>query len=174
MVTNCNCLALYDLPFCSQASIENSMKTVIKVTIIILLLPMALSAQRDESWPSLSYLRNDYRSVSVVAHVLIRDAEITGKVGGYENWRVAVEVLESLKGRFRKGDVIQYFQGAEAGLKKEYFKGEKIIFLLAEHEADKKTLRHSILENSTLPHTADRVRKLRMIRRSYAKRRSTR
>jgi hypothetical protein len=90
----------------------------------------------------------------------------TGRVGGYENWRVAVEVLESFKGRLRKGDVIEYFHGAEAGLKKEYFKGEKIIFLLADYDIEKKTLRYSVLENSTLPYTADRVRKLRMIRRS--------
>jgi hypothetical protein len=110
----------------------------------------------------------------VVAHVLVRDAEITGKIGGYENWMMTSQVIESLKGRLRKGDVIQYFHGAEAGHKKEIFQGEKIIFLLAEYEADKKTLRYSILENSTLAYTADRVRKLRMIRRSYRKRRSTR
>jgi hypothetical protein len=150
------------------------MKTVVTVIVFVLLLPLYTSAQREESWPSLSYLRNDYRSVAVVAHVLIREAEITGRVGGYENWKVAVEVLESFKGRIRKGDVIEYFHGAEAGLKKEYFKGEKIIFLLADYEGQKKTLRYSALENSTLPHTVDRVRKLRMIKRSYAKRRSMR
>jgi hypothetical protein len=150
------------------------MKTVVTVIVFVLLLPLYASAQREESWPSLSYLRNDYRSVSVVAHVLLREAEITGRVGGYENWRVAAEVLESFKGRIHKGDVIEYFQGAEAGLKKEYFKGEKIIFLLAEYEGEKKTLKYSVLENSTLPYTADRVGKLRIIKRSYAKRRSMR
>jgi hypothetical protein len=150
------------------------MKTVIKVSMLVLLLPFSSFAQREEDWPSLSYLRNDYRSVSVVAHVLIREAEITGRIGGYENWRVVSEVLESFKGRLRKGEVIEYFQGAEAGLKKEYFKGEKIIFLLVDHEVEKKTLRYSVLENSTLPHTPDRARKLRTIKRSYAKRRSRR
>lgn len=147
------------------------MKTVVKVSILVLLLPWSPSAQ-DE--PSLSYLRDDYKSASVVAHVLILEAEITGRVGGYENWRIASEVLESFKGRFRKGEVIEYFQGTEAGLKKEGFKGEKIIFLLAEYDPGKKTVRYSVVENSTLAHTADRVRKLRLIRRSYAKRRSRR
>lgn len=150
------------------------MRKLSTLSILVLLLPLSLPAHDDDDWPSLSYLRGDYKSVSVVAHVLIREAEITGRVGGYENWKVTSEVIEPLKGRFRKGDVIQYFQGAEAGLKKEFFKGEKIIFLLAEHEADKKTLRYAILENSTLPHRADLVRKLRLIRRSYAKRRSRR
>ena len=147
------------------------MKTIIRMSVFVLLLPLYSSAQREESFPPLSYLRSDYRSVSVVAHVLLRDAEITGRIGGYENWKIAAEVLEPFKGRIRKGEVIEYFQGAEASLKKEFFKGEKIIFLLAEYEGEKKTLRYSALENSTLPHTADRVRKLRIIRRSYAKRR---
>jgi hypothetical protein len=147
---------------------------VIKAGLLVLLLPFVTAAQSEDGWPPLSYLRNDYRSVSVVAHVVIRDAEITGKVGGYENWKVTSEVLESFKGRFRKGAVVEYFQGAEAGLKKEYFKGEKIIFLLAEYDQENKKVRYSVLENSTLPHTADRVRKLTAIRRSYAKRRALR
>ncbi len=144
------------------------------MSVFVLLLPLYSSAQREESFPPLSYLRSDYKSVSVVAHVLLRNAEITGRIGGYENWKITAEVLEPFKGRIRKGEVIEYFQGAEASLKKEFFKGEKIIFLLAEHEGEKKTLRYSALENSTLPHTADRVRKLRIIKRSYAKRRSMR
>ena len=146
------------------------MKRLIKVGVLILMLPLFLTAQDDENWPSLSYLRSDYKAVSVVAHILIRDAEITSRVGGYENWRISAEVLESFKGKFRKGDVIEYFHGAEAGLKKEHFTGEKIVFLLSEHAKQKKAPRYTVLENSTLPHTQDRVRKLRMIRKSYSKR----
>ncbi len=139
--------------------------------IFILLLPSFAPAQNDESWPSLSYLRHDYKSVSVVIHIRIREAEIIGRVGGYENWRVEGDVLESFKGRFRKGDIIEYFHGAEAGFQKEYFTGEKIVFLLADYDNKKKAFRYSVLENSTLPPTADRVRKLRMISRSLLKRR---
>jgi hypothetical protein len=135
---------------------------------------LSLSAQQDESWPSLSYLKNDYRASALVAHVLIREAEITGRVGGYENWRVRAEVIKLFKGRFAAGEVLEYFQGAEAGLKKEYFKGDKIVFLLAETDQEQKAIRYSVLENSTLPHTAERARKLRIIQRSYVKRRSRR
>lgn len=149
------------------------MKTLIKLSVLVFLLPFSASAQEDESWPSLSYLKNDYRAALIVAHVLVREAEITGRVGGYENWRVVIEVVEPFKGKFRKGEVIEYFQGAEAGLKKEYFNGEKIIFLLADYDNSTKALRYSVLENSTLPKTADRVKKLRIIRRP-AKRRSIR
>lgn len=150
------------------------MKSLAQAILCVLLLPLCPSAQDDESWPPLSYLRNDYRAVAVVAHVRIRRAEITGRIGGYENWRVSAEVVESFKGRFRKGGAVEYFHGAEAGLRPEYFTGEKIVFLLAEYDREKRARRYSVLENSTLPHTADRVRKLRAIRKSYARRRPRR
>lgn len=127
-------------------------------------------AQDDDDWPPLSYLRSDYKEVAIVAHIRIRNAEITNRIGGYENWSIKAEVLESFKGKFKKGNVIGYFQGAEAGLKKEFFTGEKIVFLLAERDHDRK-LRYAVLENSTLPITEDRIRKLRLIRQSYLPRR---
>lgn len=147
------------------------MKRIVKLTFLILLLPMYASAQDEEDWPSLDYLRSDYRSVRVVAHILIREAEITARVGGYENWRASCEVLESFKGKFKKGDTVEYSHGAEAGFKKEYFTGEKIVFLLAEYDKEKKGLRYFVLENSTLPHKPELSRKLRLIRKSFAKRR---
>jgi hypothetical protein len=131
----------------------------------LLLLPLGSWAQDDDDWPSLSYLRSDYKAVSVVAHVRIQHAEITGRIGGYENWAIRAEVLEPFKGKFKKGDVIEYMHGAEAGFKQEYFTGEKIVFLLAETDKDRK-LHYSVLENSTLPYTKTRVAKLRTIKRT--------
>lgn len=146
------------------------MKILLKTLIVLLVLFRTLSAQDDESWPSLSYLRNDYKAVSVVAHLRIQHAEITNRVGGYENWKINAEMLESFKGKFKKGELIEYFHGAEAGFKQQYFSGEKIVFLLAERGPDRK-LRYSVLENSTLPYTKDRAGKLRLIRRSYLSKR---
>jgi hypothetical protein len=141
---------------------------------LILLTPAFLYAQDDDHWPSLSYLKDDYKAVAVVAHVRIAHAEITGRVGGYENWKVNATVLETFKGWVRKGDAIEYFHGVEAGLKPDHFTGDKIVFLLAEHERARKAIRYSVLENSTLPYTKDRVVKLRLIRRSLLKRRAPR
>jgi hypothetical protein len=104
------------------------MKTFICVIIIVLLLPVPLAAQADDSWPSLSYLRSDYKSVSVVGHVRIREAEIVNRIPGYDNWKIVAEVIEPFKGKFRQGNVIEYFHGAEAPSKKEFFTGEKIVF----------------------------------------------
>jgi hypothetical protein len=139
---------------------------MLKILILLVAIPFA---QNDDNWPPLSYLRSDYKSVSVVARIRIDHAEITNRVGGYENWKINAVVLESFKGKFKKGDAIEYFHGAEAGFKQEYFTGEKIVFLLS--ESDRERGRHyAVLENSTLPFTKDRVAKLRLIRKSYLRR----
>ena len=137
------------------------MSACLRAFVVLLVLPTCLFAQDDE-WPSLSYLRSDYKAVAVVVHVRVEQAEMTGRVGGYENWKLNGVVLESFKGRFKKGDAIEFFHGAEAGFKRDWFTGEKIVFLLGERDRDRK-LHYAVLENSTLPHTDERVRKLRLI-----------
>ena len=129
------------------------------------MLPACVCAQDDDNWPSLSYLRQDYRSVPIVAHIRIEEAEITSRVGGYENWKIRAVVIEPFKGKFKKGDVFTYFHGAEAGFKREYFSGEKIVFLLAEDG------HYAVLENSTLPPNLDRIKKLRLIKKSSSRKR---
>jgi hypothetical protein len=145
--------------------------TIITVTILVLLLPICAVAQTDNEWPPLNYLRSDFNSVRVVAHVRIREAEIVNRIPGYDNWKIVAEVIEPFKGKFRKGDGIEYFHGAEAPSKKEFFTGEKIVFLLGEYDKDKNGLRYSVLENSTLAPNADRVKKLRRIKLSARKKR---
>lgn len=146
-----------------------ALKLLLETLLIILVLPYGLLAQDDE-WPSLSYLRSDYRAVSVVAHIRIEHAEITSRIGGYENWSIKAVVLESFKGKFKKGDVFDYVHGAEAGFKQDYFTGEKIVFLLPERDKDRKLV-YAVLENSTLSPTKDRITKLRSLRRSHSSRR---
>ena len=147
------------------------MKLLLKTFVVLLAIPVCVPAQDDENWPSLSYLRHDYKSVAVVAHVRVQQAEITNRIGGYENWRLVATVVEPFKGKFKKDEVIEFFHGAEAGFKQEWFIGEKIVFLLAERDRDRK-LYYAVLENSTLPHNDDRVKKLRSIKKSLSSRRT--
>src|ERR1044071_2254013 len=139
------------------------LKLLLKILIVVFVLPVCVSAQDDDDWPPLNYLRSDYKQVAVVAHVRIKEAEITNRHIGDENWRIRGEVIESFKGKFKKGDAIEYLHGAEAGFKKEFFTGEKIVFLLAEREKGRRY--YAVLENSTLPYKETTVRKLRVIRR---------
>ena len=147
------------------------MKIILRLLILVFLVPVCSAARLDDEWPSRSYLRSDYKAVKVVAHVRIREAAIVNQIPGYDNWKIMAEVIEPFKGKFRKGQVIEYFHGAEAPSKKEFFTGEKIVFLLAEYDKEKQVLRYSVLENSTLAPNADRVNKLRTIRASFSKRR---
>jgi hypothetical protein len=139
------------------------MKTIATIGLFVLL-PLFATAQTDDNWPSLNYLRSDYKSVRVVAHVRIREAEIVNRIPGYDNWKISAEVIEPFKGKFRKGEVVEYFHGAEAPSQKEFFTGEKIVFLLGEYDKDKKSMRYSVLENSTLAPAPTRIKRLRLIR----------
>lgn len=146
-------------------------KGICKIVCAFVLFYGQAFAQEDDNWPPLSYLRSDYKAVAIVTHIRIEKAEITSRIGGYENWKINAVVLESFKGKFKKGDAIEYFHGAEAGFKQEYFTGEKIVFLLADRGPNPE-FRYTVLENSTLSHNADRVKKLRLIRKSYLSKRS--
>ena len=144
---------------------------LLKTLFVLLVLPACVCAQDDDNWPPLSYLRSDYKSVQIVAHIRIQEAEITNRVGGYENWKINAVVIESFKGKLKKGDVFTYFHGAEAGFKQDYFSGEKIVFLLAERGEDR-AIHYAVLENSTLPPNPDRIKKLRLIKKSTSSKHS--
>ena len=149
---------------------EYNRSTMLVVVVLSLIsvpvFAMTVIAQDDEQWPSLSYLRSDYRRVSAVAHVRVREAEIVNRIGGYEDWHLVGEVVESFKGKFRKGETIEFYEGAEKGFRKELFLGDKIVFLERNFVTKEKRWVFAVLENSTLPYTKDRVQKLRLIKRS--------
>jgi len=143
------------------------LRTVLAISLLAF--SGAASVQDDPQWPSLSYLRSDYRESVIVAHVRVTQAEIVNRIPGYDDWRLVCEVVEPFKGKFRKGQTFTFYHGAEAGFKQELFLGEKIVFLHRNyHEADKKWV-YAVIENSTLPYNDDRVRKLRIIKRSGQK-----
>lgn len=141
-------------------------RVVILCLIIFLGAPMLARAQDGDDWPSLSYLRSDYRQVAVVARVHVREAEIVKTIGGYEDWHLVGEVVEPYKGRFRKGQTVEYYHGADKGFRKEIFLGDKIVFLYRNFVQEEKRWVYAVLENSTLPYTEDRGRKLRKIQHS--------
>jgi hypothetical protein len=134
--------------------------------LIFLLSTTAAVAQDDPQWPSLKYLKSDYRESVVVAHVKVTQAEIVNRIPGYDDWRIVGEVIEPFKGKFRKGRTLTFYHGAEAGFKQQLFLGEKIIFLHRNYHDKEKRWVYAVIENSTLPYNEDRVRKLRIIKRS--------
>lgn len=151
---------------------RNAAKRVLVALVFGLIAVTAASAQNDDdNWPPRSYLRSDYRQVSVVARVNVRTAEIVNRIGGYEDWHLVGEVIEPFKGKFRKGDPIDFYHGAEKGFHRELFLGDKIVFLERNYVEKEKRWVWAVLENSTLGYNDDRAQKLRTIRRSQNKRR---
>ena len=136
------------------------------LSLLILLLSTTAIAQDDAQWPSLNYLKSDYRQSVVVAHVRVTQAEIVSQIPGYDDWRLVGEVIEPFKGKFRKGQMLTFYHGSEAGFKKELFLREKIIFLHRNYHDKEKRWVYAVIENSTLAYNEDRVRKLRIIKRS--------
>ena len=126
-------------------------------------------AQDDPKWPPVSYLKSDYRSSVVVAHVRVKDAEVINRIPGLEDWKVTCEVVQPFKGKFRKGATVVYYHGAEAGFRRELFLGEKIVFLQRHYHEKEKQWVYAAMENSTLAYNEDRARKLRSIQRAAKK-----
>ena len=150
---------------------SNAIKGVLMALVFGFIAAPAASAQNgDDNWPPISYLRSDYRQVSVVARVNVRTAEIVNRIGGYEDWHLVGDVIEPFKGKFRKSDPIDFYHGAEKGLRRELFLGDKIVFLERNYVEKEKRWVWAVLENSTLAYTSDRAQKLRVIRRSQTKR----
>jgi hypothetical protein len=147
--------------------------TIIICLLAFLALPGVTCAQDNDEWPSLSYLRSDYSHVAVVMRVRVREAEVVKTIGGYEDWHIVADVVEPFKGKFRKGQTVEYYHGAEKGFRKELFLGDKIVFLYRNFVQQEKRWVYAVLENSTLPYNEDRGQKLRRIMRS-AKQRTTR
>jgi hypothetical protein len=142
------------------------LRTVALLFIFVLVLPAIAVAQNDEeNWPSLSYLRNDYRDSTVVARVQVDKAEVVNTIGGYEDWHLVARIVESFKGKFRKDATIDFYHGAEKGFQQKTFLGDKLVFLHRNFVEKEKRWVLAVIENSTLPYTGDRGQKLRIIRR---------
>ena len=140
------------------------------ILTLIFVSHLLVQAQSADDWPSTSYLRNDYKATNTVLRVNVETAEIVGRVGGYENWRLTGHVIEAFKGDVRAGDRLEFYHGAEAGFRDQMFLGDKIVFLLSETDKVTGTRRLNVLENSTLAYGPRRVQKLRSISRAGKRR----
>jgi hypothetical protein len=106
-----------------------------------------------------------------VAHVRVRQANVVNTIGGYEDWHLAGDVIESYKGTFRRGAEIEFYHGAEKGFRQQLFLGEKIVFLRRNYVEKEKRWVWAVLENSTLPYKEETARKLRQLRISHRRKR---
>src|SRR5690242_19723971 len=69
------------------------MMKLLSAAFFLVFASMTVFAQ-DDQWPPLNYLRHDYNSAKVAAHVHVREAEIVNRIIGYEDWRIVCDVIE--------------------------------------------------------------------------------
>src|SRR2546430_8787251 len=78
-------------------------RVLLGTLLLLLLFPLAAAEQADQQWPPLSYLRSDYRSAAIVAHVRVTEAEVASRIVGLEDWRGGCEDIVTFKRKKLKG-----------------------------------------------------------------------
>jgi hypothetical protein len=122
-----------------------------------------VAAAQASDWPSVSYLRNDLRESAVAAHVWVSDAKVVHKIGGYEDWQLTGTVKEAFKGPVRRGSKLTFYIAADSGLTRDKFLRGRIVFLKRNYVEMEHRRVYAAIENSTLPYSRARVRRLRSI-----------
>jgi hypothetical protein len=133
------------------------------VLVSLFLFQAATTLAQDDQWPPVSYLRNDFRESTTVAHVRVTDARVVHTIGGYEDWQMTSMVRESFKGKFRKGSPLVFYITADKGPAKDKLLGDKLVFLKRSFVAMERKWVNAAIENSTLPYNKVRARRLRSI-----------
>lgn len=118
-------------------------------------------------------LKSDFRQVNVVAQIHIEKLEIAEEIGaprltgGYTSYRFTGTVVESFKGKFKKGDRIVFYsfiEGQPYRSAADLMPGDKVRFLeFYKNESGLKNL--SELENSGHRATTTNLAELRRLRR---------
>ena len=139
------------------------------LSALLMVLPSAALAQDDPNWPSLSYLRSDYRESVVVAHVRVTEAEVVNRIPGLEDWRVVCEVIEPFKAKSGRDKRLPFTTAPKRDLKR-IISLRIIVFLHRNYHEQEKRWVYAVIENSTLPYNEDRIQKLRRIKRAAAAR----
>jgi hypothetical protein len=144
------------------------MKKILLIVLALTTFALTASAQDGRNERPLESLRSDYNQVGVVAHVRVKNIKLAAP-GIHSLYLLQGEVVESFKGRVRRGQKLDFYMSVEEGFDINTRLGDWIVFL----EASSNTPNHKrgwfALENSSLPHSKKIVARMRKIK--YADRR---
>jgi hypothetical protein len=100
-----------------------------KLFAVALLITFAGSALAQNNYP-LASVREDFHEASVVVRVNITDTKLTGNDDGYYYGFIASgRITESLKGKFKAGQHLEFYVRAEQGYDHTRLRGDQIAFL---------------------------------------------
>jgi hypothetical protein len=141
------------------------MRKLLGVACLTLIICSGSSAQ-DTYVPSLRQLRNDYRQVSIVAHVRVLGTKYMDEIGTHVLYEIRCRIVEPFKGRVRRGQDFVYYEDLNKDYDPQRYSGDKLVFLVGSINSLTKRWGWFTLENSTLEHSDTAVARLRRVRLS--------
>jgi hypothetical protein len=142
------------------------MKLAARALAAFLVIASALVfAAEEDSYPEpgWDWLRSDYRSSHVVAHVRVNRLDLLSHVGDYYLYAVDAVIAEPFKGAWRKDWKIVFHTVSEGEMGRR-FDGERIVFLRWSDDTPTKEWKLGTIENSTFPWAPKLAQRLRALR----------
>ncbi len=139
-------------------------RTILFTICIYLALSSRVLAQDSSSYPPFDQLRSDFRQVAVVAHVRVKETKVIEDDGIYLFYITSCQVIEPLKGKVKRKDLVNFFVQAEKSPRTQFNKGDLVVFLEKTKDKHQKKWGYAALENSTLKYSPKLVRQMRKIK----------
>jgi hypothetical protein len=111
-------------------------------------------------------LRSDYQEASVVARVQVQNT-IPGRGDGYYyGFSADCEVVESFKGKIKRGQPIKFYARAEEGYEHQRMRGDRIAFLKRFFDEKTRKYFYQVFEdgNSVYPYSKRMAANLRALK----------
>lgn len=145
------------------------MKKLLLVAFALVALASTALAQGGLKERPLRSLRSDYDQVGVVAHVKVKNAKLAAP-GAHSLYLLQGEVVEPFKGKVKRGQRLNFYVALEDGVDVNRQLSDWIVFLEESSNTPDQKRGWFALENSTTPHTAKNVARMRSIKRSVKRR----
>lgn len=139
------------------------MKKILLAIGLSTLFVLSASAQEDTSTRTLSQLKGDYGQVRIVARVKIREIKFAA-ASIHTLYVVRGEVLETFKGRLKRGQELEFYFDAEEDYDVSKRPRELIIFLEGRHPVPGGGKGWYEMENSSVIPTETNLARMRRIR----------
>lgn len=139
------------------------MRKLFLATFVLCAIAIIAYAQDDSSTQSFAQLKGDYSQVGIVAHVKVKSIEFaTEDIHPlYIAW---CEIIESFKGKIKRGQQLVFYFRAEEGYDVNRFLGERIVFLEGKYPIPSGGKGWYELENSRLAPSKTNIAKMRKIK----------
>jgi hypothetical protein len=134
--------------------------------ICLSLIACSVLAAQDIYVPPLRRLRNDYRQVSIVAHVRALGTKYMDEIGSHVLYEVRCQIVEPFKGRIKRGQSFVYYEDMQKGYDPQLYLGDRVVFLVGSINGLTKRWGWFTLENSTQLYSAKTAGGLRRIKSS--------